>query len=37
MIRIPLNEHRECVNKAMALFKAAEEAIRFASGAKRGQ
>ncbi|MCC2096202.1 MAG: anthranilate synthase component I [Hyphomicrobiales bacterium] len=33
----PEYEHRECVNKAMALFKAAEEAIRFATGSKRGQ
>ena len=33
----PEYEHRECVNKAMALFKAAEEAVRFATGAKRGQ
>ncbi len=34
---VPASEHRECVNKAMALFKAAEEAVRFASGGKRGQ
>ena len=34
---VPENEHRECVNKAMALFKAAEEAVRFATGSKRGQ
>jgi len=34
---IPENEHRECENKAMALFKAAEEAVRFAIGGKRGQ
>jgi anthranilate synthase component 1 len=27
----------ECVNKAKALFRAAEEARRFASGAGRGQ
>ncbi|MGE3247723.1 MAG: anthranilate synthase component I [Beijerinckiaceae bacterium] len=33
----PQYEHRECVNKAMALFKAAEEAVRFATGGKRGQ
>ena len=31
------SEHRECVNKAMALFRAAEEAVRFATNAKRGQ
>jgi len=30
-------EHRECVNKGMALFRAAEEAVRFASASKRGQ
>ena len=34
---VPENEHRECVNKAMALFRAAEEAVRFATRAKRGQ
>ena len=33
----PLYEHRECVNKAQALFRAAEEAVRFATRAKRGQ
>ena len=33
----PASEHRECVNKATALFRAAEEAVRFATGAKRGQ
>ncbi len=33
----PLSEHRECVNKAKALFRAAEEAVRFATGGKRGQ
>ena len=33
----PASEHRECVNKAMALFRAAEEAVRFATRAKRGQ
>ena len=33
----PALEHRECVNKAMALFRAAEEAVRFATRAKRGQ
>jgi anthranilate synthase component I len=34
---VPENEHRECVNKAAALFKAAEEAVRFATSARRGQ
>jgi anthranilate synthase component 1 len=34
---IPENEHRECVAKARALFRAAEEAVRFASGVGRGQ
>ena len=33
----PAYEHRECVNKAQALFRAAEEAVRFATSAKRGQ
>ena len=33
----PSYEHRECVNKAQALFKAADEAVRFATSAKRGQ
>ena len=33
----PAYEQRECVNKAMAQFRAAEEAIRFATSAKRGQ
>ncbi len=33
----PDYEQRECVNKAQALFRAAEEARRFASAAKRGQ
>ena len=33
----PAYEQRECVNKAQALFRAAEEAVRFATGAKRGQ
>ncbi len=30
-------EQQECINKAKALFRAAEEARRFASGAARGQ
>ncbi len=33
----PDSEQQECVNKARALFRAAEEARRFASAAKRGQ
>jgi len=33
----PAFEHRECINKAKALFRAAEEAQRFASGARKGQ
>ena len=34
---VPENEQQECVNKAKALFRAAEEAVRFASHARRGQ
>jgi anthranilate synthase component I len=33
----PAAEQRECVDKAQALFRAAEEAVRFAARAKRGQ
>ncbi|MGC1465533.1 MAG: anthranilate synthase component I [Pseudolabrys sp.] len=33
----PDQEQQECINKAKALFRAAEEARRFASAAKRGQ
>jgi anthranilate synthase component I len=33
----PASEQQECVNKAKALFRAAEEARRFASAAERGQ
>jgi anthranilate synthase component 1 len=33
----PESEQQECVNKSKALFRAAEEARRFASSAKRGQ
>jgi anthranilate synthase component 1 len=33
----PQSEQQECVNKAKALFRAAEEARRFASSAERGQ
>jgi anthranilate synthase component 1 len=34
---VPENEHEECVAKARALFRAAEEAVRFASSVGRGQ
>jgi anthranilate synthase component 1 len=34
---LPAAEQQECLNKARALFKAAEEAVRFAASAKRGQ
>lgn len=34
---IPENEHHECLSKAKALFRAAEEAARFAGLARRGQ
>jgi anthranilate synthase component 1 len=34
---VPENEHLECQAKARALFRAAEEAVRFASGVGRGQ
>jgi anthranilate synthase component 1 len=33
----PASEQQECINKAKALFRAAEEARRFASAARRGQ
>jgi anthranilate synthase component 1 len=33
----PASEQQECINKAKALFRAAEEAHRFASAAGRGQ
>ncbi len=33
----PAYEQRETINKAQALFRAAEEAVRFATRAKRGQ
>ena len=33
----PKAEQQECVDKAKALFRAAEEAKRFASVARRGQ
>lgn len=34
---VPENEHDECVAKASALFRAAEEAVRFATSVGRGQ
>ncbi|MBV1703417.1 MAG: anthranilate synthase component I [Hyphomicrobiales bacterium] len=34
---VPASEQAECVNKARALFRAAEEAVRFAAAARRGQ
>ena len=34
---VPENEHQECVNKAKALFRAADEAVRFAGRAGRAQ
>ncbi len=34
---VPESEHEECVAKARALFRAAEEAVRFASSVGRGQ
>jgi anthranilate synthase component I len=34
---ISANENQECVNKAKALFRAAEDAVRFAGRAGRGQ
>jgi anthranilate synthase component I len=33
----PASEHMECINKSKALFRAAEEAVRFAARVKRGQ
>jgi anthranilate synthase component 1 len=33
----PASEQQECINKSKALFRAAEEAVRFAAQAKRGQ
>jgi anthranilate synthase component 1 len=33
----PAFEQQECINKAKALFRSADEARRFASAAKRGQ
>ncbi|SHF94963.1 anthranilate synthase component 1 [Kaistia soli DSM 19436] len=34
---VPESEHQECIAKARALFRAAEEAVKFASQAGRGQ
>jgi anthranilate synthase component I len=34
---VPAYEQAECVNKARALFRAADEAVRFATSAKKGQ
>ena len=34
---VPKSEHMECVNKAKALFRAADDAVRFAGRAGRGQ
>lgn len=34
---VPESEHQECVNKAKALFRAAEEAVRFAGRGRRAQ
>jgi anthranilate synthase component 1 len=34
---VPASEHAECVSKARALFKAADEAVRFGARARRGQ
>lgn len=34
---VPAMEQAECVNKAKALFRAAEEAVRFAAASTRGQ
>ncbi len=34
---VPESENQECLNKARAQFRAAEEAVRFASQSKRGQ
>jgi anthranilate synthase component 1 len=34
---VPASEHAECQNKAGALFRAADEAVRFAAQARRGQ
>ncbi|MGH6924223.1 MAG: chorismate-binding protein [Propylenella sp.] len=33
----PESEHQECINKAAAIFRAADEARRFANEAQRGR
>ena len=33
---IPENEQQECINKAKAIVRAAEEAVRFASKSAKG-
>jgi anthranilate synthase component I len=33
---VPENEQQECINKAKAIVRAAEEAVRFASGRRKG-
>ena len=33
----PQSEQQECINKSRALFRAAEEALRFATAARKGQ
>ena len=34
---VPENEQQECINKARALFRAAEEAVRFAGRSNEGR
>ncbi len=34
---VPESEHLECITKAKALFRAAEEAVRFAGAPGHGQ
>ncbi|MGR7997073.1 MULTISPECIES: anthranilate synthase component I [unclassified Xanthobacter] len=34
---VPESENQECINKAKALFRAGEEAVRFAASARKGQ
>ncbi len=34
---VPVSEYQECIAKSRALFRAAEEAVRFATHARRGQ
>jgi anthranilate synthase component 1 len=33
---VPENEQQECINKAKAVVRAAEEAVRFAAGRRKG-